>query len=118
MIFTRVYWFIFFSSQNPLVKTGFNCNVCQEYFELRADLEAHAILEHQKVIVQCDLCDFRTTDELSMEAHLRDKHNLQPSMGAVAAAAAAAAAAAIGQPTTTHYVRNRINYFKLISLIG
>jgi len=49
-------------------------------------LEAHAILEHQKVIVQCDLCDFRTTDELSMESHLRDKHNLQPGMGAVAAA--------------------------------
>src|SRR5665811_629465 len=89
-----------FCSQNPLVKTGFNCNVCQEYFELRADLEAHAILEHQKVIVQCDLCDFRTTDELSMESHLRDKHNLQPGMGAVAAAAAAAAAAAIGQPHT------------------
>lgn len=84
-----------------MVKTGYNCNVCHEYFELRADLEAHAILEHQKVIVQCDLCDFRTTDELSMESHLRDKHNLQPGMGAVAAAAAAAAAAASGaQPVS------------------
>lgn len=87
-----------------MVKTGFNCNICQDYFELRADLEAHAILEHQKVIVQCDLCDFRTTDELSMEAHLRDKHNLTPGMGAVAAAAAAAAAAAIGQGVNTQYV--------------
>lgn len=87
------------------MKTGFNCNICQEYFEQRADLEAHAILEHQKVIVQCDLCDFRTTDELSMEAHLRDKHNLTPGMGAVAAAAAAAAAAAIGQPVNAQYMQ-------------
>jgi hypothetical protein len=39
-----------------------------------------------------------------MEAHLREKHNLQPGMGAVAAAAAAAAVAA-GQPNPTQYVR-------------
>lgn len=39
-----------------------------------------------------------------MEAHLRDKHNLTPGMGAVAAAAAAAAAAAIGQPLNPQFV--------------
>ena len=92
------------------MKTGFNCNLCQEYFELRADLEAHAILEHQKVIVQCDLCDFRTTDELSMEAHLREKHNLQPGMGAVAAAAAAATAAATGHQQQQQQQQTVNNY--------
>lgn len=42
-----------------------------------------------------------------MEAHLREKHNLQPGMGAVAAAAAAAAAAA----QTGQTVIKLFNYF-------
>lgn len=51
------------------------CDQCGETFELRPDLEAHCILTHNCDLLDCDRCDFRTTNLSSLEQHRHERHS-------------------------------------------
>lgn len=51
------------------------CDQCGETFDARPDLEAHCILTHNCDLLDCDRCDFRTTNLSSLEQHRHERHS-------------------------------------------
>ena len=47
------------------------CAICHKIFDSTENLESHMVHEHEKTIIYCPKCDFKTPDDSVMSKHLK-----------------------------------------------